>query len=103
MSQTLEIVTQLAAKRRLVDVVDERAFPVDLDDGEPLAVTRLELGIARDVHLEELEIELVTKTRELPPCSLAQVAARSVVEDDARYGYSPRVTVASATRWTARP
>jgi hypothetical protein len=31
------------------------------------------------------------------------VALGSVVEDDSGYGYSPRVIVASATRWTARP
>ncbi len=63
----------------------------------------LEPGIARDVDLLEPEAELGSKTCELPPCPFAQVAARSVIEPNGGYGYSPRVTVASATRWTARP
>ena len=90
--------TELAAKSRLVDVVDERAFPVDLDHRQPVAVARLELWISADVDLLELEVELVAETRELPLRPFAQVAARSVIEDDAGYGYSPRVIVASATR-----
>jgi hypothetical protein len=98
LSQTLELVTELAAKCGLVEVVDERAFPVDLDHRQPLAVARLELGIPTDVDLVELEAELVAEMPELPLCPFAQVAARSVIEDDASYGYSPRVIVASATR-----
>ncbi len=57
----------------------------------------LELRVAGDVHLVEVEAELTLQARELPLCPFAQVAARSVVEGDPGYGYSPRVVVASAT------
>ncbi len=87
----------------LVDEVDEGPFAVDLDDGEPLAVALLEAGIAADVDLRVVEAELVAQPCELPLCPFAQVAARGVVERDPGYGYSPRITVASATRCTARP
>ena len=40
-------------------MVGEAAPPVDLDDGDPLAVLRLELGDAVDLDLAQLEAELV--------------------------------------------
>ena len=42
-------------------VVREAPRAVDLDDGNPLAVLRLELGIAVDRHLAQLEAELVAR------------------------------------------
>jgi hypothetical protein len=33
----------------------------------------------------------------------AEAAVGRVVDGDTGYGYKPRVVVASATRWTARP
>jgi hypothetical protein len=69
-----------------MDVVCERAFAVDLDDRKPLPVARLELGVAADVDLDELERPLGPHVVEHHPCPLAEVAARRGVERDARYG-----------------
>jgi hypothetical protein len=91
-----------AAESDLVDVVDERALAADLDHRQPLPVTRLQLRVTADVDLGQREPELVPQPGNLRACPLAQMAALGVVERD-RYGYSPRVTVASATRWTASP
>ncbi len=87
-----------------MDVVGERLLAVDRDDGDPLPVAALELGIARDVDCLELERDLRPDAREDALGRLAEVAAPRGVERDAvlrAYGYSPRVTVASATRPTA--
>ena len=46
---------ELPTERVGVHVVREDALAVDLDDGQPLAVTRLERGLAGDVDLLELE------------------------------------------------
>ena len=75
-----------------VDEVHEGPLPVDLDDRQPLAVLRLECLVARDVDLVEAVAELSDEH-----CSrlFAERAALRRVE---RYGYMPRVTVASATR-----
>jgi hypothetical protein len=95
---------ELAAEGPRLDVVRAGPHAVDLDHRDQLAVTRLELGVATDVDLLQVERELVAKLLERCPCTLAEVAALGVVEDDlGRYGYRPRVVVASATRWTARP
>ena len=68
-------------------MIDEGALPVDLDDGQPLAVAPLELGVAGDVHLVELERHLVARCGHDAARPLAQVAAGRVVEDDpAGYG-----------------
>jgi hypothetical protein len=56
------------AKSDWIDVVDERSHPVDLDDGQPFAVGRLELRVAGDVDLVE------------------GLAAFRAVETNARYG-----------------
>ena len=63
-------------------VVDEPALSVDLDDGNPLAVLRLELGHAVDRHLAQLEAELVARGRHDAAGCLAEMAARRGVERD---------------------
>ena len=84
-------------------VVDEGLRAVDLDHRKQLPVAPLEVGIPGDVHLAQLEVHLRAELVEGRPRPLAQVAAGRVVEDDAYYGYRPRVVVASATRCTATP
>jgi hypothetical protein len=69
-----------------VHVVDETAPTVDLDDRDPLAVRGLELGVAVDRDLPQLEAELVARRRDDAPGRLAEVAARSGEEDDLGYG-----------------
>src|SRR5438045_1314905 len=63
-----------------LDVVDERALAVDLDDREQLAVPRLELVVIRDVDLAQIEVELGAQLRQLGPSPLAEVAAGRVEE-----------------------
>ena len=92
-----------AAKCIRIDVVDKRLLSIDLDDGKPLPVPPLEFRIAADVHLLELERGVGTNLLQHTSRLLAEVAAGGVVERDARYGYMPRVVVASATRRTASP
>ena len=75
---------QLAPKRLRLDVVGADPLAVDLDDGDQLAVPRLERGIAVDPDLLELEAEFVPEPCELRPGALAEVAAVRLVEDDAR-------------------
>jgi hypothetical protein len=75
-----------SAQRVGLDEVRERTLAVDLDDGKPLAVARLELRVAADVHFLELEAELVPGRLDDAPRGLAEVTAFGVVEDDARYG-----------------
>jgi hypothetical protein len=90
--------TQLAPECGLVDVVDEGPLAVELDHRQPFAVARLELRIPADVDLLQSEPELGLQPLELRPRALAQVTSLRVEERDARYGYRPRITVASATR-----
>jgi hypothetical protein len=94
-----------AEERGRIQVVDEGALPVDLDDGKPLAVLRLQIRVAADVDLAQLEVMLAPELCERRPRTLAEVAVVGVVDGDAGsgYGYSPRVVVASATRCTASP
>jgi hypothetical protein len=73
---------ELAPERSLVDVVDEGARAVDLDDRQPFAIARLELIVAGDVDLLVREVELRTQPLELPLRAPAQVAARGVVQRD---------------------
>jgi hypothetical protein len=78
---------QLPAEGGRVDVVHERALAADLDDREPLPIAGLELRIARDVHLRQLERELVAQPGDDCARPLAEVASLGVVEDDLRrYG-----------------
>jgi hypothetical protein len=74
------------AQRFGVHVVDEAPLPVDLDDRDPFAVRGLELGVAVDCHLPQLEAELVVRSGDDAPGSRAEVAARRGVEDDLGYG-----------------
>jgi hypothetical protein len=68
-------------------VVDERAPAVDLDHRQPFAVDLLELGIAADVDLRQLEGEVAVSVRDDPARPVAEVAALRVVEADVRrYG-----------------
>jgi hypothetical protein len=84
--------------------VGKGSLTVDLDHRQPLAVSRLQLGVAGDVDLRELEIGLRGERAERLPRPLAEMAAGRVVENDLRrYGYRPLVVVASATRMTASP
>ena len=62
-------------RRARVHEVRERLFAVDQDDGKTLAVAPLELGVARDVDLLELERDLRAHLLEHAPRALAQVAA----------------------------
>jgi hypothetical protein len=86
-----------------MDVIGERALPVDLDDRQPLAVARLELGIAADVDFVELERNRGPHLVKHRPRPLAEATAGRDEQRDLRYGYRPRVVVASATRCTASP
>jgi hypothetical protein len=68
--------------------VGERLLPVDEDDWDALAVAGLELGIAGDVDVLELEGQFGAHLLEHAVRAFAQVAARGRVERDAarRYG-----------------
>jgi hypothetical protein len=86
-----------------VHEVRERELPVDLDRRKELAVARLELGPAIDVDELELEAELSLQLVNGLERLRAEAAVDRVVDGDPRYGYKPRVVVASATRCTAMP
>jgi hypothetical protein len=73
---------QPTEKRSLVQVVHERPLAVDLDHREPLAVARLELGVAADVDLPQVELVLLPQLCERAARALAEVAAVGVVDDD---------------------
>ena len=75
---------ELAAQRVGVHEVDELLLPVDLDDRNQLTEARLELRVAVDRDLFELEPDLVTGLDERRPCPLAEMAVRGVVEGDSR-------------------
>jgi hypothetical protein len=72
-----------AQERGGVQVVDEDALAVDLDHGEPLAVPGLQLGVAADVDLLEVERVPAPKLCERAPRTLAEMTAFGVVDDDA--------------------
>src|SRR5829696_4237852 len=78
----LGLCAQFATERLLRNVVDERLGAVDLHGGKQLTVPLLELGVAGDVHLAELEGELRSKALQCGASTLAQVTARRVVEGD---------------------
>jgi hypothetical protein len=75
-----------SAERLPIDVVDEGALAVDLHDRQPLAVSRLQLGVAADVDLVEVEGHLAADLFEDPTGALAEVAALRVVQRDSLYG-----------------
>ncbi|HEY3551273.1 MAG TPA: hypothetical protein VGK69_09520 [Gaiellaceae bacterium] len=67
-------------------VVDESPPAVDLDDRDPLAVRRLELGVAVDRDLAQLEAELLLRRGDDAAGRRAEVTARRGEENDFRYG-----------------
>ena len=69
-----------------MDVVHEAPPAVDLDDRDPLPVRSLERGVTVDLHLPQLEAELLSRVRDNALRRLAEVATRSGVEDDFGYG-----------------
>jgi hypothetical protein len=75
---------KLAPKGLRLDVVGADALAVDLDDGNQLAVARLQLRVSVDRNLDQLEPELVPELIELGLRPLAEVAALGPVEDDPR-------------------
>jgi hypothetical protein len=77
-----------ATKRIWIHVIDESALAVDLHDREPLAVARLQLGIAVDFDLLQFERDLLADLRDDLACPFAQVASLRVVEDDLRFAWS---------------
>jgi hypothetical protein len=70
-----------------MDVVDETPPAVDLDDRDPLPVRRLELGVAVDRDLSQVEAELVARGADDAAGGLAEMTARRGVEDDLGFGY----------------
>jgi hypothetical protein len=69
-----------------------------------LAVAALQFRVAADVDELELEIHVLTHIAHDLERPLAEPAVGRVIERDLlRYGYRPRVVVASATRCTASP
>src|SRR5579863_9289983 len=74
------------AQRGFLDAVGAEPFSVELDDGDPGAVAALELRVAADVDLGEVEVELVAQARELLACALAEVAAGRRVEGQQAQG-----------------
>jgi hypothetical protein len=77
---------ELSPQRFGLHEVREGTFAVDLDDRQPLSVASLQLRVAGYVDLLELESLLGTRCSKHTVCSRAEVAAGSVVEDDAGYG-----------------
>jgi hypothetical protein len=73
---------QFSLESGRVDEVDEGPLPADLDHGEPLPILGLEPRVAADVDL----LERLAAGRQDLPGLLAERAAGSVIEDDARYG-----------------
>jgi hypothetical protein len=77
---------ELSSQRFGVHEVREGPFAVDLDHRQPLSVASLQLLVAGDVDLLELERLLGKRCSEDTLRSRAEVAAGRVVEDDAGYG-----------------
>ena len=67
-------------------VVDETAPPVDLHDRDPFAVLSLQLGIAVDHDLPQIEAELVVRSGDDALRRLAEVATGRGEENDFGYG-----------------
>ena len=67
-----------------LEVVREAPPAVDLDHRQPRAVCLLEGGIARNVDLPQLEVELVAQPAQLFERTLAQVATRRMEDGDVR-------------------
>src|SRR4029079_10985863 len=69
-------------KRGRVQVVHEGRLAVDLDHGQPFPVAGLEVGVAADVDLAQLELLLLPQLCERGPGPLAEVARLCVVNGD---------------------
>jgi hypothetical protein len=69
---------QAAAEGGFVHVVGECPLAVDLDDGDQLAIGSLELEVAVDGDLLELELELLAEPPNLGQRTLAEVALGAV-------------------------
>ena len=69
------------AKRFGLHEVRERALAVDLNDGDRLAIGRLELGVAADVDAREIARTYLVDDLERP---LAEVATLGEVNRDSR-------------------
>jgi hypothetical protein len=67
-------------------VVHEPPAAADLDDRDELAVGSLELGVAVDRDLAQLEAELLLHLADDAAGRLAKVATRRGEEDDLGYG-----------------
>jgi hypothetical protein len=63
-------------------VVDEAPAAVDLHDGDPLPVRSLEVGVAVDRDLAELEAQLFVRLGDYAAGRLAKVATRGRIQDD---------------------
>jgi hypothetical protein len=72
----------LATERIRLDEVGECTLAVDLHDRQPLPVPRLEVGVAADVDLLQLEPQLSLEALDDAARGGAEVAAFGVVEDD---------------------
>ena len=72
----------LAAKSIGRDEVRENLFAVDLEDGNQLPVTGLQLRVAIDGDLLQLEADLSPKLDDSRPGALAEVAAGGDVQAD---------------------
>ena len=83
---TATLCTEAAPEGVRVHVVRERPRSVDFDHGQPLAVPRLQLGIAADVDLPKVELDLLANREQDIARTVAQVAALRVVENDLGYG-----------------
>ena len=80
--------SQPPAEGGLVHVVREGPLAVDRDDGDQLAVGGLELGVAVDGDLLELELELLVEYAHLRERTLTEVAVGAVKDrhsDGLRY------------------
>ena len=67
-------------------MVHKGALTVDFDDRQPFAISRLQLGIAADVDLLEVEGNLAADVVDDRPGTFAEVTALRVVQRDALYG-----------------
>jgi len=73
---------QLAPERLGLHVVGADTLAVDLDDRDQLAVAGLELRVAVDRYLDQLEPQLLSKPGQLCRGPLAEMAALCPVKND---------------------
>jgi len=79
-------------------VVREAPPTVDLDHGQLLPVRRLESGIAGDVDLAQLEVELLPQPAHLLERALAEMTAVRVEDGNFDHEYSVRRSTSSARK-----